>query len=564
MIVKDYQNIHEMLRETVRAHPSKTAYKWFSNRGHPKSVNWNQFYDHNHIKQTSKSLIALGVGKGDKIGIIGYTCYQWVLVDVASISIGACAVGIYESHLPKYIQHVVNHSDSVLIFAKDENQLRKLLVVRKDIPKIKNVVLFEERSTKDDWVLSFDSFLDLGNGVSEETFHSRTAQITSKDPATIVYTSGTTDLPKGVVLTHDNIIFTAQTARNCLGIESSDETFLFLPLAHVFARMCIFVALLMGSTTTFARRIDTVIDDIQKAKPDWFASVPRIYEKIHSKVVTEIEAQGPLVSKIFGWACRIGDQITDYKLTKKPIPLLTKIKYFFAFKLVLKNMYKIFGGRLRFCLSGGAPLDPAVAKFFHSAGVLILEGLGMSENTSFSNVNRPNNYRFGWVGQPGPGIEQKLADDGEIMFRGRNIMKEYYKNRVVTAETLTSDGWLYTGDIGEIDSEGFLKIIGRKKELIITAGGKNVAPAAIEKLMASSKYINQVCVVGDRRKYLTALVTLEPDNVARYAKETGIQFNNTEELIKNEKIIKLIGSEVAQKNRELASFETIKKGNRRS
>ena len=303
----------------------------------------------------------------------------------------------------------------------------------------------------------------------------------------------------------------------------------------------------------------TVIEDIKVARPHWFASVPRIYEKVYSKVVSGAEAKGGPALKIFRWACEIGNQVSDYQLKKQPIPFLTKLQYQLATKLVFSKIKEALGGRLRWCISGAAPLNPTIGKFFHAAGILVLEGIGMTENTSFTNLNRYDDYRFGWVGPPGPGIEQKISEEGEVMYRGRNVMKEYYKMPAETAETITEDGWQYTGDLGEIDSENFLKITGRKKDLIITAGGKNIAPAAIEGIMATSKYINQICVIGDRRKYLSALVTLDPDNIAEYAQENDIVFTNVDDLIDNEKVVRLIDDEVMRKNSELPSFETIKK-----
>jgi long-chain acyl-CoA synthetase len=377
--------------------------------------------------------------------------------------------------------------------------------------------------------------------------------------ATIVYTSGTTGVPKGAVITHDNITFTAQSAEGCAEVQDGDEGFLFLPLAHIFARTMVHTSTLTGTTTNFARSIDSLVDDLKMAKPHWFPSVPRIYEKVYSKVVGGAEAAGGAKLKIFNWARNVGDQIADCRLEKKPVPLLLGIQYKIATKLVFTKLHAALGGRLRWCISGAAPLDPSIAKFFIGAGIIVLEGLGMTENTSFTNVNRVDNYRVGWVGPPGPGIEQKIADDGEIMFRGRNVMREYYKMPEETAKNITPDGWLHTGDLGEIDSENFLRITGRKKDLIITAGGKNIAPSAIEGTIATSKYINQVMVIGDRRKYLTALVTLDPDNVKGYAAANSITFNDFEELLTNERIVKLIENEVAEKNKNFAKFESIKK-----
>lgn len=558
MEFKDYQNIHQMLKETVDAHGGKTAYKWLLEGGSSVSVTWDEFYA--QVKKVSKSLISLDVQKDDKVNIISNTCYRWVLSDMGITAVGACTVGIYQSNLAKDCKYVINHSDSVLIFAEDHSQLEKLLKIREEIPNVRKVVLFKGNYEKeDDWIITFEEFLTLGSEISDEAFYQRVGEPKPDDTACIVYTSGTTGVPKGAVLTHDNVTFTAQSVQGCGEFRDGDEAFLFLPLAHVFARTCTYCAMLVGATTIFNRAMPTLMDDMKTAAPHWFVSVPRIFEKVYSKVLSGAEAKGGLSLKIFNWACRVGNQVVDFKLVKQPVPLLIWLQYKLAHKLVFSKLHAALGGRLRWCISGAAPLSPAIAKFFHAAGIRVLEGIGMTENMSFSNVNRADNYRIGWVGPPGPGIEQKIAEDGEIMFRGRNVMKGYYKMPEETAETITADGWLHTGDIGEIDSENFLRVTGRKKELIITAGGKNIAPSAIEGVLATSKYINQVCVIGDQRKYLSALVSLDPDTIPEYARENGIPFRETDDLINNEQIVRLIESEIAEKNKEFASYETIKK-----
>jgi long-chain acyl-CoA synthetase len=558
MPIRDFQNIYEMLKETVDRHPDKQAYKWFPEAGRLDSVTWKEF--HVHVQDVSKSLIALGVKKNDKVNILSYTCYRWILADLGITTIGACTVGIYQSNLPKDCEYIINHSDAVLVFAQDDIQLNKLLGIRKNIPNVRKVVLLKGNvSSEDKWAISFEEFLELGKGIKNGELKKRIDDVTPLNPAGIVYTSGTTGVPKGAVLTHDNITFTAQSVHLSTKILDGDEVFLFLPLAHVFARTCVYATMLAGCPTTITRSMDTIIEDIKIAKPHWFASVPRIYEKVYSKVLSGAEAKGGLALKIFRWACDVGYEISDLKQSGNPIPSKTAFKYKIATKLVFSKIQEALGGRVRWCISGAAPLNPAIAKFFHAAGILVLEGIGMTENTSFTNLNRFDNFRFGWVGQPGPGIEQKISPDGEVMYRGRNVMKEYYKMPEETAKTITEEGWQYTGDLGEIDSENFLKITGRKKDLIITSGGKNIAPSAIEGVIATSKYINQVCVIGDRKNFLSALVTIDPDNVKDYAGSNGIPFKSIDDLINNEKIKKLIEDEIAEKNREFASFESIKK-----
>lgn len=557
MELKNYQNVHQMLKETVDRNAHRTAYQWFPEAGRLEGVTWGQLYE--QLKQAAKSLIALGIKKDDKVNILSYTCYPWILCDFATMSIGGCTVGIYQTLLPKDIAYIVNHSDAVVLFVEDEIQLQKVLEIRKQIPHIRKVILFRGNYTGDEWVISFDKFLELGKNLPDGELEQRAKEVGPYDVAGIVYTSGTTGIPKGAMLTHDNITFTAQSARISLDVRENEETFLFLPLAHVFARICVYATLLVGAPTAITRSMDTIVEDIKITKPHWFASVPRVYEKVYAKVLGGAEAKGGLALKIFQWACKVGDQVSDLKLSKKSIPPLLGIEYALATKLVFSKIQAALGGRVRWCVSGAAPLSPQIGKFFHAAGILIVEGIGMTENTSFTNVNRYENYRFGWVGLPGPGIEQKIGEDGEILYRGRNVMKGYYKMPQETAEVLTADGWLHTGDLGEIDAENFLRVTGRKKDLIITSGGKNIAPSAIEGTLATSKYINQACVIGDRQKYLTALVTLDADNVKEYARASNIAFDVLEDLMKNPQIQQLIDSVVAEKNKEFASYESVKK-----
>jgi long-chain acyl-CoA synthetase len=556
MEMKDFANIHEALRATVERWPDREAYRPIRSDGTTESVSWSECYQ--QVRQVARSLIALGVGPGDKVAIVSYTSYRWMLVDLAAATVGACTVGIYQTLLANDCRYILDHSDSVVAFVQNEEQLAKLRTIRERIPKLRKAVLLAG-ATNDDWVLSFDRFLALGQAVAEDELDRRTAQVSKDDAAAVVYTSGTTGVPKGAILTHDNLTFTAQSICQVTEHRDGDVQLLFLPLAHVFARACAYYAVMIGATTVVARGLERLADDFKIACPTWFAAAPAVYEKVQSRIVGRVEAKGGLALRIFRWARSVGERVSDRKLAKQEVPLPLRLAYAVAHRLVFSKIHAALGGRVRWCISGAAPLNPQVGSFFHAAGVLILEGIGMTENTSFSHVNRVDDYRFGWVGRPGPGVEHKIAEDGELWIRGRNVMKGYYKMPAETAETLTADGWLLTGDLGEIDAQGFLRITGRKKDLIITSGGKNVAPAPIETLLAESKYISRACVVGDRRKYLTALVTLDPDNIKDYAARNEIPFAGLADLQADERIVRLIEAEVAERNKKLASFETIKK-----
>ena len=557
MEFRDFKNVHEMVRETVDRRPDAAAYRTITDDLELESVSWSEFYA--DVRRVAKSLIALDVAPDDKVNILSYSNYRWVLTDIALASIGSCAVGIYHSLLGPDVAHIVNHSDAVLVFAENRDQVEKLRSIRDQLPHIRKVIVFESHAADGDWVLGFEDFVELGSDVSESDLDARIGNVASDDVATIVYTSGTTGVPKGAVLTHDNITFTAQSVWFSGEIHDDDETLLFLPLAHVFARTCVFTAIAAGTTTTFARGIETLAEDFTVARPHWFPSVPRVYEKVHSTIISGVQAKGGLALKIFNWAIRTGLDVSDRKVAKRPVSPLLALRCAIAETLVFSKIQEAYGGRVRWCISGAAPLNPEIGRFFHAAGVLILEGIGMTENTSFTNINRFDDYRFGWVGPTGPGIEQKTEDDGEVLYRGRNIMREYYKMPEETADTLTSDGWQRSGDLGEIDDAGFLKITGRKKDLIVTAGGKNIAPSAIEGSIATSKYINQVCVIGDRRKFLTALITVNDENVAEWAASEGLDTAASHGLVRDHpRVRELIASVIEDKNRELASFETIK------
>jgi len=554
---KDYENIHAMLAETVARRRGKTAYRWFDAAGGPETVTWEAFYS--QVRQVARSLISMGITRGDKIAIISYSNYQWVLTDLAAACIGAVTVGIYQTLLAQDCRHIIQHSDAVLCFVQDQAQLDKLQTIRSEIPAVRKVIVMTANAPEDDRVMGFDAFIAQGRSVTDDTVTEMTTAVAPGDLAAIVYTSGTTGIPKGAMLTHDNLTFTAQSVEKSVVWEQDDEVFLFLPLAHVFARTCVYTTLLSGCTLTFCRSMDTLAEDLKSARPHWFPSVPRVFEKVQAKILAGIEAKGGLALKLFRRALAVGYQVSDLKLNRQPVPPALAFKYRLATRLVFSKIQAALGGHVRWCISGAAPLNPEIGKFFHAAGILILEGIGMTENTSFSNLNRYDDYRFGWVGPPGPGIEHKVAGDGEILFRGRNVMQGYYKMPEETAATMTADGWLKTGDLGEIDAKNFLRITGRKKEILVTSGGKNISPANIEGKMATSRYINQVCVVGDRRNFLTALISLDPDAITVYAAEKKIPYSAVEDLDRHPAILELIENEVKAGNKKLASFETIKK-----
>ena len=557
---EDCSSSHELFMKTVRLRPEETAYRWhLKDDGTSESVTWRGHSE--AVREAARGLIGQGVRHGDRVAILGNSCYRWALVDMAILSIGAVTVGIYHSTLAGDCAYILRHSGARLLFAEDESQVRKIMSVRRSVPRLKRVILMRGAAPAGtaSRTIAFDEFLRGGKSVPRGAFDLRAKKVKAADLATIVYTSGTTGVPKGAMITHENIVFTSRIIVESTDARDGDDTFLFLPLAHIFARADIYACIRTGTAVFFFRTMDTVIDDIRIARPHWFPCVPRVFEKIYSRIIAGIETKGPAAKLLFRWACGLGGKVSDAAAARRPASIGVRMQHRLADRLIFSRIREALGGRVRFCVSGAAPLNAEIARFFHGAGVLILEGYGMTENMSFTNVNRIDRYRFGSVGQPGPGIEQKIAPDGEILFRGKNVMKGYYRMPRETARTIDRDGWLHTGDLGAIDRDGFLTITGRKKDLIITSGGKNIAPARIEALIEQSPYINQVCLVGDRRNYVTALISVDPATVGQYFESRGIAAGSAEELPRSEAVVSLVRGIVDDANRRLASYETVKK-----
>lgn len=550
------KSIYESFNNVCEKNKGKIAYRY------KKGIDWKPVTWGEHqetCKKISKSLMALGIEKGDKVNILSQTRLEWIQVDIATVSIGAIIVGIYANNLPDDYAYIINHSDAVVLFVEDQEQLDKIFKVRNNLPNLKHIVIIDGESSGAEGVMTWQEFITKGINVTDNEFLARTVEMRPGDVASIVYTSGTTGVPKGALLTHENLVFTSWSVIQTLLIEPHFETILFLPLAHVFARIIVYVCMRAAITVNIGESIEKAADNLKEIRPHFFASVPRAYERTYIRVFSSVQDVGGIKYKIFKWALGVGYAVSKLQQQKRPVKGLLAFKHKLANKLVFSKIQAALGGNIVYTISGAAPLNKVIAEFFHACGILILEGIGMTENTSFSNVNRYDNYKFGTVGQLGPEIEQKIAPDGEVLFRGKNVMLGYYKSPEETAGTIDKDGWLYSGDIGQIDEDGFLRITDRKKDLIITSGGKNVAPQRVEKTMLTSRYIGQVVVYGDQKKYLTGVVTLDQDQVKDWATKHGIPFSSWEELCKHSKVEELIDNEVQEKNKTLSSFETLKK-----
>ncbi len=553
----DYQSVHQMFEAVASTKGDNAAFRFKKKDGAWHEINWREARE--IVRKVARALMALGVEKDAKVGILSQTRLEWVMTDFGAVSCGAVTVGVYPSNLAPDCAFVLNHSEAEVVFVENREQLDKLVSVRGDLARVREVIVYDGAGDAETGVLSWDEFLARADEIDEARFEERAASVGPDDLASLVYTSGTTGVPKGAMITNGNLVFTSWSAGECLATRNGFITLLFLPLAHVFARLIVYACMRLGVTVAFAEDLQKVPENLREVQPHFIASVPRIFEKVYDKITTGVKEAGGLKEKLFNWALGVGQQVSQLQQHGKPIPMFLGIQHSLATKLVFHKIQAALGGRLEWAVSGAAPLNKSIAEFFHACGVLILEGLGMTENTSFSNVNQVGKNRFGSVGPVGPGIEMKLAEDGEVLYRGPNVMKGYYRSPEATAEAIDAGGWLHTGDIGEIDDDGFLRITDRKKDLIITAGGKNVAPQRIERILRTSPYLSQVVAIGDKRKFIAALVTLDPEHMQKWCAEHGVNAAGAEAIASDPQVIALIQGEIEGLNRELASFESVKK-----
>ena len=507
------------------------------------------------VKSLSLGLMDLGIEKGDKVSILANTRPEWTYFDFAALSAGATVVPIYQTNSPEECQYVLENSDAVAVIVEDAEQLEKVRQVRDRCPKLEHVILME--GTADD-AISMDDLAGRGEGGSDADWEARWSSVTSEDICTFIYTSGTTGPPKGCVISHGN--YQAMLAMvheaNVLGDE--ELTYLFLPLAHSFALLIQLGSFDLGATLAYWERDPLkIIPNLTEVKPTYFPSVPRIFEKIYTAATGNVEKEGGLKKVIFNWAVGVGEKVRERERAGKPIGGLLRKQYEIADKQVLSKIRALFGGNLKLAVTGAAPINPEILRFFDAAGVLVVEGWGMTETSTAATISRPEAFKFGTVGVPFKSCEIKIADDGEILVKGPNVFQGYYKNEAATKETIV-DGWLHTGDIGEFDSDGYLKITGRKKDIIITAGGKNITPANLEAEIKQSPYVSQCVVIGDRRPFLTALVTLDMEEVAKLASEKGWEADEAA-LAKNAEMREIIQEHIDQINEKFARVEQVKK-----
>jgi long-chain acyl-CoA synthetase len=472
----------------------------------------------------SCALKALGHGRGDRVGIVSRTRLEWTIADLSILAAGMITTGIYETSTTAQCAFILNHAEVATCFVEDVVQAEKIMEAAASVPSLKRIVLFTGTPPSSGpagvETLTLDRLVEIGKAEHErdpEWFRKTMDAITPDDTAIIVYTSGTTGEPKGVVLTHKAIQAVIEGSRKALQVGEGDLGISYLPLAHILQRTSNYFAMETGVNGSYAESIEKLVENLHDIRPTTMSAVPRIFEKIHARVMSEVEKAGPNKKAIFDWAIGVGGLYNELKVIGS-VSLGMRIRHRIADRLVLHKIRDVFGGRIRFIASGGAPLSVDLIRFFDAAGVTILEGYGLTETAAPCAVNRLDRRKPGTVGLPLDGIEIKIAPDGEILVRGDSVFKEYYKDPMATREAFDDEGFFRTGDIGELDADGFLRITDRKKDLIITAGGKNIAPAPIENELKASGYICQAVVIGDRRKFLSALIALDHDEIATWAK----------------------------------------------
>ena len=530
-----------------------------------RDIPWSGYLE--NVQKTACGLQALGVKRGDHVAIIGENRPEWLYSALGVMACGATFVGVYTTNPAPECEYVVGHSQSVVYICEDEEQLDKALTFRERTPLLRKLIVWEMEGLKhfqDPMFMSFQELQELGEKTGKQQaglFNEMVAQGKGEDVAGIVYTSGTTGPPKGAMLAHEGYLWIGQQANIINEATPEDESISFLPLNHVYEQIFdLMTHLTLGHVVNFTENTDTVMSDMRDVSPTIFHAVPRIWEKYYSGIVLRMKDATRLKQLAFSMGLKIGSRYNEKKLGHQPVPWWLNLAYPLAHFVVFRKLKKRLGfDRVRIGVSGAAPISHNILKFFQSIGIPVREGYGMTETTGITHMPNERHFKLGTVGRALPGTEVQIAEDGEILVRHQGIFKGYYRDPENTREALSEDGWLHTGDVGEIDAEGYLKITDRKKDLIITAGGKNVAPQYIENLLKFSPYINDAVVIGDRRKFLSALIVIDEENVVKFAQDQKVQFTTFASLTKSEEVIELIQQEINQVNKQMARVENIRK-----
>lgn len=559
--IQNFKTISQMFDVVTKTYGDRKTYLKHKVDGKYIDISYKEVRE--ITENLALGLASLGVKREDKVAIISENRPEWYYSDLAILCLGAVDVPLYPISTSESIEYMLNNSESVGIIVSTKFQLNKVLKIKSKCKNLKFIInLNNEDPEGEAGVYTFEETLRRGKLFGEDhSEHLKTHIELSKedDLCTIIYTSGTTGEPKGVMLSHNNILSNVKAACEVISVTDKDTFLSFLPLSHIFERMAgYYLALACGSTVAFAEGIEKISTNMGEIKPTVMTGVPRLFERMYNKINRNVEKQPEKKQKIFNWGISIGQEYATLKRSDETIPLSLKVKYKLADKLVFSKLKNVTGGNLRFFISGGAALARELGVFFEAVGILILEGYGLTESSPVIAVNRENDYKFGSVGKPIPGVEVKIAKDGEILATGPNIMQGYFKKRKETKEVL-KDGWLHTGDIGVFDAEGFLLITDRKKSLFKTSGGKYIAPTPIENLFLGSKYIDQFIIIGDKRMYISALIVPDFEALREYADAHRIAYTNNEDLIKLKQIDDMMQKEFSAFQKKLASYEKVRK-----
>jgi long-chain acyl-CoA synthetase len=558
------KTITEAYLRRVKAQGEKVGFR-FKKDGLWKEVTFAQHFE--AVRRLSCGLVHLGLRKGEKANILAQTSLHWSQFDMAVLCAGGVTVPVYPTNTPEDTKYIINHSEAVILFVDDFVNLQKVASVARDCPKLQKVVInFELRPGDIDapfeivhWNALYDHGLNQEGSLGAKV-DATMAEAAPEDIFTICYTSGTTGLPKGVVLTHSAMSSVMEDVEKVMRghVTDSESLLTFLPMSHIFGKWESMTPFFLGWSCNFAESIDTLVANLAEVRPSLWVAVPRVFEKVYARILTQVD-QGPAAKrKLFHWALGVGREVTELRLKGKRPGLALKAQHEAAKRLVFSKISARFGGRLKFCVSGSAPLAAEIQMFMHAVGVPVFEGYGLTETCAPVSVNLPGACKLGTVGRLLPEVLVRIADDGEILIKSQKNFREYYKNPEATAESIQS-GWFHTGDIGAIDEDGFLRITDRKKDLIKTAGGKFIAPQKIESLAKSQKILSQVVLYGDQKPFAVALLTLNQDFVIQHAQANKILYGDYSELVKHPEICKLVEDAVEELNSGLARYESIKK-----
>jgi long-chain acyl-CoA synthetase len=535
----------------------RDAYMYHKRDGFYEPISTEKFG--RSVRNFSLGLMSLGLKPGDRMVILAESSPRWVITELACACAGATIVPIHSVLTPEQIKYIINDSEAGIVVFSSLEMWQKLKAVKADIPAAQHFITFEKEGWED--VLTFASVEERGRllGVEKpKLLEEKAGAVKAEDLAAIIYTSGTTGVPKGAMLTHGNFISNTKSASTVIKVLPTETALSFLPLSHTLEHIGMLAYLYNGCTIAFAESIDTLLENLKEIRPHLMVSAPRIFEKIYAGVINKVLSSPPLRRKIFFWALKTGKQFGENKLKGRPQPLILRLFRALAHRLVFRKIIALTGGRIRLFVSGGAPLSKDIAEFFYALGFTILEGYGLTETSPVVTLNSLEQMKFGTVGHPIPEVEVKIAGDGEILTRGPHIMKGYHKMERETAEVFEGD-WFKTGDIGHIDEEGYLVITDRKKDIIVTSGGKNVAPQQIENLLKTNAYIDSAVVLGDKKKFISALIVPNFEKLEEYAKEKNLTFGTRADLVKKKRITDFLMQEIEVTCQDLARYEKIKK-----